>query len=248
MIEELIVHRCDKCGDVNIHRNGRDNDGRQKYYCKGCGHHGRLSELQPPALSKEVAAEEIKSSVVRASMERCSLRGLERIFGVSRAGIMTWLKERLSKLKRLKEMISPAQAGDIVELDELWSFVGNKGKKRWIWIAICRRTRKIIAFAIGDRSEKTARTLWRNIPESYQKEAFFYSDFWDAYAKVCPKNRYQAVGKDSGETNHVERWNNTLRQRVGRFVRKSLSFSKLDQHHYINLRLFIHQYNSALPV
>jgi IS1 family transposase len=46
-----------------------------------------------------------------------------------------------------------------------------------------------------------------------------------------------AAGKETGLTAHVERWNNTLRQRLGRFVRKSLSFSKSDLMHDICLRL-----------
>jgi len=249
MIEEVIVHRCDKCGSVDIHRNGRETDGRQKYYCKACGHHGRLRDLQTPLSASEAKAQGdlSKEMVCKASLERCSLRGLERIFGIGRERVMGWLKERVSQLKQLKEMVSPAQTGDVVELDELWSYVGNKQKKRWIWVAICRRTREIIAFAMGDRSEKTARTLWHNIPDSYKKLAVFYSDFWEAYTKVFPCAIHEAVGKESGQTNHIERWNNILRQRIGRFVRKSLSFSKKDQHHYINLSLFIDEYNSSLP-
>jgi hypothetical protein len=34
------------------------------------------------------------------------------------------------------------------------------------------------------------------------------------------------VVKETGETAHVERWNNTLRQRLARFLRMTLSFSK----------------------
>lgn len=39
---------------------------------------------------------------------------------------------------------------------------------------------------------------------------------------------------------------NTLRQRLGRFVRKSLSFSKSEEMHEVCLRLFLHSYNLAL--
>ncbi|MGB3547655.1 MAG: IS1 family transposase, partial [Saprospiraceae bacterium] len=49
-----------------------------------------------------------------------------------------------------------------------------------------------------------------------------------------------------GQTNHVERWNCTLRQRVGRFVRKSLSFSKCEEMNELMLKLFIHNYNTSL--
>ena len=50
-------------------------------------------------------------------------------------------------------------------------------------------------------------------------------------------------GKDEGQTNHAERFFCTLRQRLGRFVHKTLSFSKCERMHELALRLFIHQYN-----
>ena len=57
---------------------------------------------------------------------------------------------------------TPAEGGryegksdDVLELDEMWSFVFKKDNKRWIWTAIARKTRQIVAFVIGDRSEKT---------------------------------------------------------------------------------------------
>lgn len=132
-----------------------------------------------------------------------------------------------------------------LELDELWSFVLKKSRKRWIWIALCRATRQVVAFVVGDRSAQTCRQLWEQIPPAY-RTAHCYTDFWDAYQKVLPAEQHTACGKDSGLTAHVERWNNTLRQRLGRFVRKSLSFSKSDEMHKICLRLFIHRYNLSL--
>jgi hypothetical protein len=67
--------------------------------------------------------------------------------------------------------------------------------------------------------------------------------FWEAYSSVVPSDQHEAVGKESGKTNHVERWNNTLRQRLGQFVRKTLSFSKSWELHVARLRLFVHRYN-----
>jgi IS1 family transposase len=51
------------------------------------------------------------------------------------------------------------------------------------------------------------------------------------------------VDKQAGETTHVERWFNTLRQRLARFTRKTLAFSKRDDLHAGMLRLFLHDYN-----
>ena len=145
----------------------------------------------------------------------------------------------------LKETLLPAQADDVLELDELWSFVRFRKNKRWLWTVLCRRTRQIIAFSIGDRSEKTCRKLWKRIPGEYRK-CHSFSDFWDAYQKVFPKETHHSLGKDSGQTNHMERWNCTLRQKVARYVRKTLSFSKADHMHHLVTRWFIVEYNLAI--
>lgn len=112
----------------------------------------------------------------------------------------------------------------------------------WLWTALCRRTRKIVGFAVGDRSEKTCKKLWDSLPSSYQK-CHSYSDFWSAYETVFPTETHRSVGKETGETAHMERWNNTLRQRVGRYVRTRLSFSKKLWWHTKVLPWFILVYN-----
>ena len=116
-----------------------------------------------------------------------------------------------------------------------------------MWIALCRRTRQVVAFYVGDRGEESCRRLWELVPSGYKK-SLVYSDFWEAYATVLKDERHHAVGKESGQTNHVERWNNTLRQRIGRFVRKTLSFSKNEIMHQLYLKLFIFNYNLSLKI
>jgi len=102
--------------------------------------------------------------------------------------------------------------------------------------------RQVVVRAVGDRSEKTCRDLWNNIPDEYRQWHCF-SDFWKAYQAVIPEDQLTQVGKETGEKAHVERWNCTLRQRLGRFVRDILSFSKLILMHIICLDLFLHRYN-----
>ncbi len=138
-------------------------------------------------------------------------------------------------------------AATVLELDELWSFVLKRANKRWIWIALCRATRQVVAYYIGDRSGASCQKLWERIPALYRR-SHCYSDFWKAYQLVIPSPQHTAAGKETGWTAHVERWNNTLRQRLGRFVRKSLSFSKSEAMHEICLRLFLHDYNSLLAL
>ena len=76
--------------------------------------------------------------------------------------------------------------------------------------------------------------------------SFTYSDYWETYDKVIKTGKHKSIGKHTGLTNHVERWNNTLRQHVSRLVRKTLSFSKSDFYHECHIRIFIHYYNTKL--
>jgi IS1 family transposase len=93
--------------------------------------------------------------------------------------------------------------------------VAFRKNKRWLWTVMCRRTRQIVAFALGDRSARTCRHLWSRIPEEYRGCASF-SDFWEAYQEVLPP-----------ATHH----------------RKTLSFSKVDYMHHLVTRWFIIEYN-----
>ena len=84
--------------------------------------------------------------------------------------------------------------------------------------------------------------LWSRIPKAYRAKRT-YTDFWKAYCAVLPQRQHRPVGKEEGQTNHIERFNNTLRQRLARLVRKTLSFSKKDEMHQLCLLLFLHDYN-----
>lgn len=164
---------------------------------------------------------------------------------ISRQTFCIWLLEHITDLPPFRNSIAPAEANDVLELDELWSFVGHKGQKRWLWIALCRRTRQVIAYVIGDRSSHTCRKLWKRIPVNY-RHCRSYSDFWHAYEQLSSTGQHQLVGKDSGQTAHVERWNCTLRQHLARYVRKTLSFSKSDKFHHLVTKWFIFDYNLSL--
>jgi IS1 family transposase/transposase-like protein len=232
MIVEIVVRTCPKCSSENIVKNGHDYKGAQKYHCRDCGSYGTLDK-------KSQYDEKTKRQAVDSYFERVSMRGVERIFNVPRQRLAAWLVEEGETLSEedLSATLVQPEDDDVLELDELWSFVLKKSKKRWIWIALCRRTRQVVAYFIGNRKEASCRELWERIPPAYRKSQT-YSDFWAAYQKVFPTETHQSVGKESGQTNHVERWNNTLRQRLARLVRKTLSFSKSDFFHKLMLKLF----------
>ena len=73
-----------------------------------------------------------------------------------------------------------------VEADEMWSFVAKKANKQWVWIAMDKQTRQIIAFHVGDRSYNSAKQLWANLPAVYREQATFYTDQYVVYTGVIP--------------------------------------------------------------
>lgn len=103
-----------------------------------------------------------------------------------------------------------------------------------------------MAYFIGDRTIESCQKLEEKIPERY-KETFKFSDLWDSYNAVFPEN-HLSVDKSSGETAHIERFNNTIRQRLARYTRKTLAFSKSDYWHDLVTQLFIIHYNLSLRI
>lgn len=119
---------------------------------------------------------------------------------------------------------------------------GKKSNKQWLWAAVCKQTRQIVAYVIGDRSELTFRRLLRKIPIEYLHRKSG-SDFWKSYRILCSKGNHKQVGKGSGKTNHIESYWATLRARITRYVRKSLSFSRKLKYHHLVTKLFMVNYN-----
>ena len=100
--------------------------------------------------------EKFQDQVLAAYQDRMSLRGIHRTFGVCYLTVMRWLGEKTEALPAIVDTLLPAENGDVLELDELWSFVQSKAQQLWLWVALCRRTRQIVAWTLGDRSLQRA--------------------------------------------------------------------------------------------
>jgi IS1 family transposase len=203
-------------------------------------------------------ADEQRTQIEHLLRERISLRGICRAVGVSLTWLLHFMVECFADCPDHLYVQLPAGPTEVVirqleaEADEIWSFVKKKANKQWLWIAMDATTRQIIAFHVGDRSRDSARALWANILVVYREQATFHTDQYDAYQGVIPAERHKAITKKARKTNHIERFNNTLRQRLSRLVRETLSFSKKLAHHFGAIKYFICHYNltraAALPV
>ena len=83
---------------------------------------------------------------------------------------------------------------------------------------------RLCGFVIG--GNRRVNGCGRACHQPTAREGHVFTDFWAASSAVIPEEQHTAVGKETGETAHVERWKNMLRQRLARFVRMTLSFPK----------------------
>ena len=140
------------------------------------------------------------------------------------------------------DTLLPGERGDVLALDELWSFVPSKAQTLGGWVALGRRTRQIVAWTLGDRSQQSAADLRASLPADDRCRAT-RSDLWEASAAAFPTRTHRCCTKAEAETCHVERWFGTLRARVSRLVRKAPSFSKHPENHLDAIYFFFATYN-----
>ena len=233
---------CPSCESKDVVKNGFIHNGNQNHKCKACGR----QFVEAPR--QKIISEETKALIDKLLLEKIPLAGIARVCDVSETWLQDYVNRKYEAIPQQVNVSSKKKGRLTIQCDEMWSFVGNKGNKQWIWLALDVETREIVGVHIGDRSEQGARKLWDSLPSIYRQCAVAYTDFWRAYALVFPAQRHKAIGKESGKTNYIERFNCTMRQRVSRLVRKTLSFSKKLENHIAAIWFFIHHYNSSLLV
>jgi insertion element IS1 protein InsB len=60
-------------------------------------------------------------------------------------------------VKPLEVRLEPAC--EAAELDEQWSFVGNKSNQRWLWYAVDHATNTVLAYVFGKRKDTVFQDL-----------------------------------------------------------------------------------------
>ena len=98
---------------------------------------------------------------------------------------------------------------------------------------MCRDTGELIAWECGDRDKATLNKLLSKL--STWQVKLYYTDDWHVYKAVIPEN---LLVQSKKETHRIERNNNLMRHRFGRFRRKSIIVSKSLQMVEITIALF----------
>ena len=96
-----------------------------------------------------------------------------------------------------------------------------KKNKKWIIKALDRASERTVAWVLGGRDAATFQRLYKTV--KHLNGGLFYTDDWDAFAKVLPRERH-IIGK--AHTVAIERDNSNTRHHLGRMTRRTMIVSK----------------------
>ena len=110
--------KCKKCNDEkNQIKAGKTKAGTQKYKCKICGKYYVLES------KNRSYSEEFKKKAIKLYMEGNSSRAVSRILGIGKNMCLYWIRKYA---KELEPKETPNERVNVIEMDELYSFVEKK--------------------------------------------------------------------------------------------------------------------------
>ena len=163
MIKIEIEVKCPYCESNEIVKNGKDENDKQRYLCKNeeCKQQTFLLNYIDKGRTPY-----IKNLILKMAVNGSGIRDTARVLEISPNTVMETIKgadeitDNINHklLKKSNEEgididIVPMNAID-VELDEMWSFVGDKSNQRWLWLAIDHKTGETVAFVFGRRKDE----------------------------------------------------------------------------------------------
>lgn len=202
MICKFCGHECKK--------DGHQANGTQRYKCKHC-HRKQQEEYSYNAYSPE-----LNEKIVLYTKEGIGIRSTARILQISAT---TLLKRIILIGKQISR--PPIVKCHIYEVDEIKSFVRRKQDHIWIAYALDRKSKQVVSFNVGARTNATLSVVMETLHIAEAKR--IYTDRLRNYKSLIDKTIHHTTLYG---TNHIERHNLTLRTHLKRLSRKTICFSK----------------------
>lgn len=200
---------CPKCNGTAV-KNGFQSK-TQRYKCKLCQNKFQTNYKYQAYVGT------INASIITLLKESCGIRSIARILSISKNTVLTRIISIGEELKP-KPLL---EKGCSYEMDEIWTFIGNKTNVAWITYAIERKSKAIVGFVLGSKTKENIQPLVNQLVLSVPKH--IYTDGLNVYPSLIPDNihkRFQYC------TNIIERNNLTLRTHLKRLSRRTICFSR----------------------
>jgi insertion element IS1 protein InsB len=202
--------KCKYCASENVVKNGQQTNGRKKYHCKNCKRYFQENYAYLSYTTDD-------NQIILLTKEGCGVRSTSRILNISPTTVIRRVMKIANRLKRPY----PILKGKTYEVDELFTYVGNKDNRICVAYSYESKTGKVLDISVGRRNKTNLKKVTETLVLSEAKT--IYTDGLDLYEKLIPKSIHRIHQRC---TNHIERQNLTLRTHLKRLNRKTICYSK----------------------
>lgn len=199
---------CQYCRGICI-RKGKQNNV-QVYRCKNCLKYQRLRYKYQSKLVENY-------QITQLIKEGCGIRSIARILSIASSTVL----RRILKIGQSVKRSSPISQNQIYQVDELFTYIGNKNNRLCIAYSFNPETKEVIDLVIGRRTKVNLMKIISTLLLADAKRII--TDQLNIYKELIPKEIHST--KNRG-INHIERKNLTLRTHLKRLSRKTICYSK----------------------
>ena len=107
------MNHCPKCKAANFRKAGIVKQ-RKRFFCKQCSYYFSVEHIGKP--------DKLKKAALMLYLEGLGFRSIGRFLNVSHVSVFRWIKAFGKKIEKLRS----DQALEIVEIDEMHTFIGSK--------------------------------------------------------------------------------------------------------------------------
>ena len=242
---------CPNCGSNHIIKAGTSAKNIQRYICqnKDCPTKSFMQEYCYKAYEPG-----IKKQIIDMAINGSGIRDTARVLNINKNTVIDTLKKKENDIIHINPNFQTCESKDApevsiervcdeAELDEQWSFVGNKSNQRWLWCAVDHATNTVLAFVFGKRKDFVFKELKAMLDPFGIKR--YYTDDWGSYERNLETEKHE-VGKQ--KTQKIERKNLNFRTWIKRLTRKTICFSKKENMHDTVIGLLINKVEFGLDI
>ncbi|MEO1030039.1 MAG: IS1 family transposase [Bacteroidota bacterium] len=215
--------KCKKCNRLAV-KNGRQSNGKQRYYCKICKYSFQRSYRY------KAYKTDTNRNIYRFLKESVGITSTSRLLSISKATVI----KRIKYMASLVEKPIANEKHQYYELDEMRVVVGYKLKEAWVTYAINRHTKRVIDFIVGRRTRQNISVVTKSVLQLYPK--IIFTDRLKTYRSLIPRAQHNTRKKN---TTVIERNNLTLRIHLKRLSRKTICFSRNFEMLEATLKLYL---------
>lgn len=183
----------------------------QQWRCAGCGRYHRS------AYRYKACGPDTDKRLIALTKEACGIRSISRLMRISPTTVVA----RTLRISRTLGPPMPIATRCHYEVDEINTYCGNKKRRIWLAYALERKSRTVVALAVGRRTKRMLGRITTTLLHAQAKR--ITTDGLDIYQRLIPAGIHRVKGFG---INRIERHNLTLRTRLKRLGRRTLCYTK----------------------